>query len=446
MARASVLVNGSPTREFSLQKGVRQGDPLSSFLFIIAMEGLNLVMKEAVAKGVFKGVAIPGSNTTLSHLFYADDALFLGEWSKGNIKNLSRILKYFYASSGLKVNFNKSKVYGIGVSDREVEEWASPLGCEPASLPFNYLGVPVGANMNLKKNWKPVIDKFNSKLSVWKARSLSFGGRVTLAKSVLGNLPTYFLSLFAAPAGIVDSLEKIRRRFIWGGNSTSNKICWVAWDRITAPKEVGGLGLGSIKTLNMALLIKWWWKFFKESDALWVDVLKGIHGLVHPNLLNLLGIDLQVFGRTLNRLERSNHWISDCRFPWINWTPYKISCFVWRARLNRIPSNSALLSRNVSIGSVYCSACCSSSECADHLLVRCPFASWVWSRVEVWCGLSGANSISVNGWVDFAAKAGHDSKKKRKFLSMVIFATMWRFGEQGMIAFSILILWIQGLW
>lgn len=81
-ARASVLVNGSPTAEFPLTKGVRQGDPLSPFLFIIAMEGLNVMMKAANEKGIFDGVHIPNTNISLSHLFYADDALFIGDWSK----------------------------------------------------------------------------------------------------------------------------------------------------------------------------------------------------------------------------------------------------------------------------------------------------------------------------------------------------------------------------
>ena len=215
-ARASVVVNGCPTDEFNMSKGVRQGDPLSPFLFIVAMEGLNVALKTAKDKGLFKGVTIPGCSLELSHLFYADDALFMGDWSNNNIKNLARILRCFHATSGLKVNFSKSKGFGIGASDTEKTEWAAILGCVAGSLPFQYLGVPVGANMNLIKNWKPVPDRFNSKLSIWKSRNLSFGGRITLVKAVLGSLPTFYLSLFKAPQGVLESLEKIRRRFLWG--------------------------------------------------------------------------------------------------------------------------------------------------------------------------------------------------------------------------------------
>nr|KAJ0200979.1 hypothetical protein LSAT_V11C600328170 [Lactuca sativa] len=119
--KASVIVNGRVTCEFPLQKGVRQGDPLSPFLFIMEMEDLNIAMKEAVEKGIFKGLSIPNVRPPMSHIFYADDVIFLGEWSKHNIDNLGRILRCFYVSSGLQVNFKKSKLVGSGVIDREVE-------------------------------------------------------------------------------------------------------------------------------------------------------------------------------------------------------------------------------------------------------------------------------------------------------------------------------------
>lgn len=228
---------------------MRQGDPLSPFLFIIAMEGLNVALKLTCNQGIFKGIKIPNGGPLISHLFYADDAVFIDEWSKSNITNLGRILKCFHASFGLKVNFNKSRVFGIGASSSETNRWANILGCEVGVFPFNYLRVPVGANINLK-NWKPIIDRFISKLSVWKAKTLSFGGRLTLLKVVLGSLLTYYLSLFKALLGVLDALERIRRRFLWGGYDTKSKIHWVSWDKVTTPIDKGGLGVGSLHALN----------------------------------------------------------------------------------------------------------------------------------------------------------------------------------------------------
>lgn len=114
---------------------------------------------------------------------------------------------------------------------------------------------------------------------MWKSKTLSFGGRITLAKAVLGSLPTYFLSLFVAPVGIIDALEKIRRKFVWGGTNEKTCINWVAWEKIVAPKVVGGLGLGSIRAQNLALIAKWWWRFRRDPNSFWASIVRGLHGL-----------------------------------------------------------------------------------------------------------------------------------------------------------------------
>lgn len=215
----------------------------------------------------------------ISHLFYADDAIFVGKWSLSNMKNLSRILKCFHAASGIKVNFSKSKVYGISVNDDAVSRYARVLRCEAGRFSFKFLGVTVGANMNLIKNWDVVVDKFSSKLSLWKAKTLSFGGRVTLLKAVLNNLPVYYFSIFKVPAGVLKKLERIRRRFLWNGGGQNNGIHWVAWEKVICDKRNGGLGVGSLRSLNIGLMLKWWWRLKSKPEALWCRVISSIHNL-----------------------------------------------------------------------------------------------------------------------------------------------------------------------
>lgn len=115
------------------------------------MEDLNVVMRSAHDNSIFHGVVMPNRGPTIPHLFYVDDITFVGDWTSSNFTNLARILRYFHASSGLIVNFHKSKVYGIGLSDNEIDSCARILDCEAASLPFKYFGVPLRANMSLKK-------------------------------------------------------------------------------------------------------------------------------------------------------------------------------------------------------------------------------------------------------------------------------------------------------
>ncbi|GKC06435.1 hypothetical protein Tco_0998045 [Tanacetum coccineum] len=108
--------------------------------------------------------------------------------------NILRVLNVFFLASGLRININKSNVYGIGVSNEEVEDMARLTGCRPGSLPFTYLGLPIGSNMSRLTHWQGFIDKFNSRLSKWRAKLLSIGGRSTLVKAVLGSVGIYYMS------------------------------------------------------------------------------------------------------------------------------------------------------------------------------------------------------------------------------------------------------------
>ncbi|XP_021996033.2 uncharacterized mitochondrial protein AtMg01250-like [Helianthus annuus] len=140
----SVLVDGSPTKEFKFKKGLRQGDPLSPFLFVIAMEVTNMLMQRAVKLGVYHGCQLPNSGPNLSHLCYADDVLFIDLWSKENVFALNRLLRWLNLISGLKVNCRKCKLFGIGVLDSEVARLAKVVNCEVGSLPLTHLGIPIG--------------------------------------------------------------------------------------------------------------------------------------------------------------------------------------------------------------------------------------------------------------------------------------------------------------
>ncbi|GJW10716.1 RNA-directed DNA polymerase, eukaryota, reverse transcriptase zinc-binding domain protein [Tanacetum coccineum] len=146
-SRASILVNGSPTSEFSINRGLRQGDPLSPFLFILVMEGLHNAFAEAVGNGLISGININNSTINISHLFFADDVIITTDWNARDLENIIRVLHVFYLASGLKINIHKSNIYGIGVNEEEVSNMASNAGCIAGNIPFNYLGLPIGSNM-----------------------------------------------------------------------------------------------------------------------------------------------------------------------------------------------------------------------------------------------------------------------------------------------------------
>ncbi|GKA96271.1 RNA-directed DNA polymerase, eukaryota [Tanacetum coccineum] len=206
---------------------------------------------------------------TLSHLFYADDAIFIGKWSHDNVIAIARLLQCFYMASCLNVSFHKSTLLGIVVPYHEVECMASNVGCKSEKLPFNYLDVKISENMSRIESWKEVISKVSNKLSSWKIKTVSVGGRLTLLKSVLGSLPTYYMSIYKAPQAVVKSLESIRNRIFIDAGSDERKTTWISWKKVLASKREGSLRVNSIFALNHALLFKWVWRFRMQLNVIW---------------------------------------------------------------------------------------------------------------------------------------------------------------------------------
>nr|GEU81739.1 RNA-directed DNA polymerase, eukaryota [Tanacetum cinerariifolium] len=165
---------------------------------------------EAFGFGVFKGVHLHGS-TSISHLFYADDVMFIGEWSDDNLKGIINILQCFFLASGLKIIIQKSQVLGVGVPSSTGMQAASSIGCGVLHKQFRYLGVMVGECMSRHNAWASTVDKLRSRLSKWNVKTLSIGGRLTLLKAVLGASPLYNMSIFKVPKGILNSMEAIRK-------------------------------------------------------------------------------------------------------------------------------------------------------------------------------------------------------------------------------------------
>nr|GEY03895.1 RNA-directed DNA polymerase, eukaryota [Tanacetum cinerariifolium] len=174
------------------------------------MESLHLSFSRDVEAGIFTGIKID-SSLTLSHLFYADDAVFIGEWSNGNLIGIMNILRCFSLLSGMSINIHKSHLLGIGVSDVSVSEAVNPIGCSVMKASFRYLGIMVGGNMSLVKEWDESIAKLKKKLSKWKLKTLSVGGRLTLLKAVLGSTPIYNMSLFKVPKQVLNSMERMQK-------------------------------------------------------------------------------------------------------------------------------------------------------------------------------------------------------------------------------------------
>ena len=152
------------------------------------------------------------------------------------------------------------------------------LGCKIESLPITYLGLPLGAKFKEKAIWDSVLGKFEKRLSGWRAAYLSKGGRLTLIKSVLSSIPTYYLSLFSLPASVAHKMEALQRNFLWGFFGSDFKFHLVRWNMVKKPFSIGGLGVRDLRLFNEALLGKWLWRFLNEKDNLWRKVVAIKYG------------------------------------------------------------------------------------------------------------------------------------------------------------------------
>jgi len=265
---ASVLVNGCPTDEFKFERGLRQGDPISPFLLLIAAEGLNIMMDALVEAGLYCGYKVGANNLAqITDLQFADDTLLIGGRSWENIRALKALLLLFEATSGLKVNFPKSMLVGVNIHDSWLAEAASLLHCKLGHFPILYLGLHIGGDPRKLKFWQPLLDRIKSRLSSWKSKNLSFGGRLVLFKSVLSSLSIYLFSFFKTPACIISSIESFFNCFIWGGSEEVRKISWINWDTVYSKKENGGLGVQRSREFNLALLGKWCWRMRDEKRS-----------------------------------------------------------------------------------------------------------------------------------------------------------------------------------
>ncbi|XP_075658607.1 uncharacterized protein LOC142628380 [Castanea sativa] len=190
---------------------------------------------------------------------------------------LRGILSRFEEVSGLKINLGKSELVPIG-DVPNLHELVEILGCRESTLPLKYLGLPLGATFRDKTVWNPILEKMERRLAGWKRLYLSKGGKVTLIKSTLSSLPTYFLSLLPIPVKVAKRMEELQRNFLWNGIGDDRKLHLVNWSKVCRPVKNGGLGIRCLRRFNSALLAKWLWRYGEENDALWRRVIGAKYG------------------------------------------------------------------------------------------------------------------------------------------------------------------------
>lgn len=267
----SVLFNGGTTDFFSPGCGIRQGDPLSPYLFIICMEIFSAFIHKEVAGGSWKPFKV--KSFSVSHLFYADDIILFVKNDPTSLAAAYRALNSFVSCSGLSINSQKSFLWmSKNSSPADVSAAQSVFQLRVASSPGNYLGFPLGIS-NKASDFRFLIDKTINKIEAWKSKSLSSIGKVTLINSVCSSTLAYYMQCLPIPKAVCLNLDKVLRDFLWSDGLGNHKMHMVNWDNICSDKKEGGLGISKCFQRNNAFLAKLLWRALHlDSSTLWASL------------------------------------------------------------------------------------------------------------------------------------------------------------------------------
>ncbi|KAL0293424.1 UNVERIFIED_CONTAM: putative ribonuclease H protein [Sesamum angustifolium] len=235
-ASFSVSLNGSIHGFFKGGRGLRQGDPMSPYLFVLVMEIWSSLLRHRI------------HNAT--HFQY--------HWKCKELGLVSR-------------NPAKSQIILSRAVQQQRQQILEHLGFQEGSLPIKYLGIPLTSSRLTIADCRPLLDKVDTRLAGWNNQILTYAGRLQLIKSVLSTLHSYWASVFILPKGVLKNLEQKMRTFLWQGHSGRGNAK-VAWDQICKPKTEGGLGISSLITTNQALILKQLWRILQnDGTSIWVD-------------------------------------------------------------------------------------------------------------------------------------------------------------------------------
>ncbi|GJW78508.1 putative RNA-directed DNA polymerase, eukaryota, reverse transcriptase zinc-binding domain protein [Tanacetum coccineum] len=371
----SILVNGSPTPEFSLERGLRQRDPLSPFLFILIMEGLHLILENDRHAKRIKGA----TRDTL------------------DLQQITISLNSFYCASG----------------------------CQASSFPITCLSLPIGKSMHYLSSWNILIDKFKSRLSKWKASLLSNGGRFSLIKYVLGSLEAGFDGKCYASSGLWSSivgtynylhsyniLPKDSLKCHLGNGITirfSKDLCLRDEPLCSRYNCLFRLDINENCLLSERYNEgRWNWQWLRPIapgrteamlQSLLIDLAKATLYSSPDQWKWLIGND-GTFSVASTRTHLDHLMLPSLATSttWIPCLPRKVNIFLWRFNLDHLPHRLNLSKHDIYIDSILCPICNNHVESAEHIFFSCEVSAQIWCMVRNWCNITDSHPPAFTDW------------------------------------------------
>jgi hypothetical protein len=277
----SVLVHGKPYGKITPTRGIRQGDPLSPYFFILCAEGLSSLLQRAEANRWITGLPITRGGIRINHLLFADDSLL---FCKANIFEWGRIqqlLDVYERASGQKLNKEKTSIFFSKNTQHTTKEHIiSIAGINSTRRYERYLGLPSLVGKSRMAAFMGIKNRIWERINGWKEKFLSQAGKEVLLKAVVQAIPTYTMSVFQLPKKLCADISSMMSKFWWGHKGNDARIAWMSWAKLGRTKAKGGLGYRDLENFNLALLAKQGWRLIQNPQSLVARIIKEKY---HPD-------------------------------------------------------------------------------------------------------------------------------------------------------------------
>ncbi|XP_074303769.1 uncharacterized protein LOC141638261 [Silene latifolia] len=347
----SFKINGGITGFFPGKSGIRQGDPLSPYLFVLSMEIISRHLRILCDQ---KNVSYHPkcSKLNLNHLIFADDLMIFVRGDVPSVVAVKDSLVKFASLSGLHANVDKTNIYFGGVPPAFVSEIIHATGFSKGHFPFKYLK-----------------ESFSRS-----SHALSYAGKLQLISSVVFGLDNYWGASLLLPGAITKRIEQLCRQFFWGIPDSGRKLVFKSWKSICSPWSGGGFNIKDLASWNKSLLVKWLALLLAPASSLWAKwqhayVLKG------TDIWNLQSKDS--FSTSMKGILIIRDLLVELAGNWTKGLSYSSIVPSHRITCSMAAQGQLATQDNVKKG----------EEDHDHLFFSCPFTAQVWSSILNWMSL-----------------------------------------------------------
>ncbi|XP_062109574.1 uncharacterized protein LOC133821078 [Humulus lupulus] len=409
-----ILMNSRIQGEFRGKKGLRQGDPISPLLFVLAMEYCTRLLCQASMDKSFR-FHPKCKPLKMVNLCFADDLVIFCKGVSSSVQIMRDGFTEFCLASGLSANMAKSQVYFGGVAERKTHQLLDRLRFSEGGFPLKYLGVPLRTTKWKAGDCAIIITKIQQKIHTWASRRLSFAGRAQLINSVLLSIRSFWMSIFILPKSVTKEIDRLCRNFLWGvkdSNTNRCKLYFTAWNQACLPKCMGGLGFKEGCTWNKVLLAKFVWAVSTKQDILWVKWVDSIYLKGQDFWAYIVPQDVSWYWRRLVNLrpvftanglaeaiKNNKLCLKDLYHPllnkervafanmvWCSLAVPKHRFIFWQATLGHLLTRDKLHYCNLELPYLLCPVCEVEQESHAHLFFACPFSQQVRAQMMDWLG------------------------------------------------------------